>query len=52
MGTAGLPLPQSPPRREWPQAKELYGDSTQPRVCDRLDVEPQGYTSHTSIPTE
>jgi len=32
-----FPPTPSPPRREWPKEK-LYGDSTKPRVCDRLDA--------------
>ena len=45
------PQPKAPPRRELAQGK-VYGDSTKPRVCERLDARPQGGTSHKSSPTE
>jgi hypothetical protein len=37
---------------EMVQEKKIYGDSTKPGVCERLDALPKGRASHKSLPTE
>ena len=49
MAAAGLPSSKDAPSGPGPKEK-VYGDSTKPRVCDRLDALPAGGASHKSLP--
>jgi hypothetical protein len=49
---ARLVSPSPQPAAAGVAQEKVYGDSTKPRVCDRLDAPPEGGASHQSSPTE